>query len=321
MGRIGWRLRVDPARVTYGGVPMLGAVLGIGGTDKVRCFPRETLLDRRLTRTRKPPRGRIGLALLSCVLLPFIGLQAAEAAELIPHRAKYKVGLVAAKSGTGIANIQGLMVSDWDLSCEGWTLDQKMALSIFDTQGRKRVSLVSSVSTWESADGRLYRFSVNNVSPGGKSEKIEGSAELPGGGKAGTAQFSKPERKTLKLPKGTIFPTFHSELVLGAADRAPVIISRKVFDGLSIDSLHEVNAVVGRPIETPSKRPELAGRRSWPLNLAFFKVSSTAAEPDQEISMRIFDNGVGDDILLDFGNFQAKATLDTLEMGKRPVCK
>lgn len=260
------------------------------------------------------------MALLG-VLLPFIGLQAAEAAELMPHRATYKVALVAAKTGTGIAQIQGLMVSDWDLTCGGWTLDQKMALTIYDARGRKRVSLVSNVSTWESTDGRLYRFSVNNVSPGGKSEKIEGSAELPGSGEAGTAQFSQPERKTVTLPKGTIFPTFHSELVLGAADRAPVIVSKKVFDGLSLDGLHEVNAVVGKPIKTAVKRPGLTGRRSWPLNLAFFKTVSTAAEPDQEISMRIFENGVGDDIVLDFGNFQAKATLDRLEMGKRPVCK
>lgn len=268
-------------------------------------------------------RGRLrrGFPPLLCVLSIVSSLSCVQAAQLTPHRAEYKVSLVSATPGTGIANLDGVLVSDWDQSCEGWTLDQKMGLTIYNARGEKQLTMISNVSTWESADGRLYRFSVNNESPGGESEEIEGSAELPGDGEPGTARFTKPEPKVVLLPKGTLFPTAHAVLVLQRAAQAPTILSRKVFDGLAIDGLNEINAVLGRPIKAPAKMPQLAGRRSWQLNLAFFKADSGAAEPDQEISMRLFDNGVGEDMLLDFGNFKAKAVLDKLVIGKHPVCK
>jgi hypothetical protein len=54
--------------------------------------------------------------------------------------------------------------------------------------------------------------------------------------------------------------------------------------------------------------------------MAFVPVAGRAAEPSHEIGMVMYDNGVGDDLMLEFGAFAVRARLIRLEMGERPSC-
>lgn len=246
---------------------------------------------------------------------------AASASEFRPHRAYYKMELLSAKAGTGIASIDGDLAADWDHSCAGWTLTQKLLLNIYGPDGRKRTSYESTVSTWESIDGREYRFQVRNVTNGRATDVVEGMARVPSNAsKKGWAQFNKPKKRRIDLPAGTVFPTRHTIIALRELPKAPTILSKFVFDGLTEQGVHQINAVVGRRLAKQSTKPGLAGLPAWPVQLAFFKPQGKAAEPDYEMGMHLFDNGVGDNIVIDYETFKVRASLERLELSDRESC-
>ena len=281
-------------------------------------------MQRKTCTVRRPTVSRRLLAaflVLGVIVASGQAVGVSAAAEFIPHRAYYKMSLLWAKAGTGIANIDGDLAADWDQSCAGWTLTQKSVLNIYSPDGRKRVSLKSTISTWESADGGEYRFQVSNATNNRKTDVVEGVARVPRDkSKKGWADFNQPKKKRVELPAGTMFPTMHTIYVLKRLHKAPTIVSKDVFDGLTEQGLHQINAVVGPRTKKRSTMDGLTGRSSWPVQLAFFKPQSTASEPDYEIGMHLYDNGVGDNLVIDYGNFKVRATLERLEMGQRATC-
>jgi len=257
---------------------------------------------------------------LACVLLVSLGAVAAHAAELVPHRALYKMNMLSARSGAGVETVEGEMIADWAESCDGWTLDHRSVFDVTYTQGQA-VRIVSNVATWESRDGREYRFNVTNKTNDETSDRVEGHARLDARS-GGKAVFDQPAPKSSDLPAGTIFPTAHSRVVLDVVGAGPSILSHTVFDGLTDEGALQVSTVVGDevPADRDANMAALKGLRSWPVQMAFFPIGKGSVEPEQEIGMRLFENGVGDAMVLDFGDFKVRATLVRLEIGKRPAC-
>jgi hypothetical protein len=113
--------------------------------------------------------------------------------------------------------------------------------------------------------------------------------------------------------------------VLERAGEGTVSFKRIVFDGLSADGLFDVSAVIGapHPLSEPKREAEkpLAGLRSWPTHIAFYRHGSADAAPDNEVSFRMYANGVADDMIIDFGQFKVLAVLKALELSPRPDCK
>lgn len=248
---------------------------------------------------------------------------AGAAFELMPHRAIYDVSLASARSGSGIVAVTGEFLAEWSEQCAGWTLDHRSRLDVTYAPGRT-IRLTSSVATWESRDGLDYRFDVTNSANGRVTERIEGRATLGARGRPGRVVYDQPAGRVDTLPAGTVFPTTHSVRILAAAGNAPTIVAMPVFDGMTLDGAFSISAFLGRA-HAPARRPSkalaaLEGRRSWPLRMAFFPVAGHAAEPSHEIGMVMYDNGVGEDLLLEFGDFAVRARLTRLEMGKRPSC-
>lgn len=267
-----------------------------------------------------------GIAHLKLVAFLAVLVQAvsASAAEPVSHRAIYDIVLTSARSTSGIVAVTGEMLAEWAESCEGWTLDHRSIFDITYAQGAT-VRVTSAIATWESHNGLDYRFSVRNAADGKPTERFEGQALLSAPGAVGRVAYTEP-RKTIKsLPAGVVFPMVHTLRVLAAADEAPTIVTMMVFDGLSGDGTFRVGAAIGPPRELETGMAEefkdLRGRRSWPLQLAYFKVAGYAPEPEHEIGMRMYDNGVADRMLLDFGDFKVRADLVRLEIGRKPPCR
>lgn len=245
---------------------------------------------------------------------------AAASAKLVPHRAVYDVNLVSAKSGSGVSSVRGEMLAEWLESCEGWALDHRTLFDITYVQGGS-VRLTSSVTTWESRDGLRYHFEITNAANGKVTEKYEGRGELADKQGGGQVDYVIPEREPLKLAPGTVFPMVHTVRVLAATRNAPAIRSMIVFDGMSKEGTFRVSAVIGKPSASAKTAMDgLKTHRSWPLQLAYFSVDGREPEPEHEVGMRIYDNGVSDLMLLDFGEFKVKADLQRLEYGEQPAC-
>ena len=61
-------------------------------------------------------------------------------------------------------------------------------------------------------------------------------------------------------------------------------------------------------------RDHLAGLPSGRVHVAFFDQSAGTQQPDYEVSMRYWANGVADELVMDFGDFAMRGKLSTLTL-------
>lgn len=269
------------------------------------------------------------------VVLTFVALGAsllagatvgvAETMDLAPHRAVYHLALDRANAGSGVAAVRGEMAIEWLRGCDGWTFEHKSVMSIEFAAG-EAIRLTTNATSWESLDGTAYRFSMRNLTGGTESDRIEGTARLDGPGGAGTAVLAAPKSKTYQLPAGALFPIAHTTEVLRRARAAapPVLFSSVVFDGMGDEGPLSATATIGkmRRAEIPAASPaaKLAGEAAWPVHVAYYPIESPSPTPKQEIGMRLFANGVADDLTIGFADFVVRATLEKLEFVRPAKC-
>jgi hypothetical protein len=240
--------------------------------------------------------------------------------ELASHRAIYRMGLSASKSGSGMAGASGTWSYQFADSCDGWTTEYRLAMTYAYDEGGQVQSTTDFLS-WESKDGLKYRFRVRQARDGQVTEDVEGTAELKGKGQAGSARYTRPEPRTIKLPKGTVFPTEHTAHLLHAAGSGTRVLSRPVFDGMGEEGPYEINALIGRgPNPAPAGVQPLLGSPAWPMRMAFFPVDSKDPLPEFEMSLNYHVNGVADDIVQIFKTFSLKGKLETVEAVPRKKC-
>jgi hypothetical protein len=270
--------------------------------------------------------ARILLAALALSLAPIGPVGGARAgADISPHRALYSMSLGTVKQNSGVVAARGSMVFEWGETCDGWTVEQRYKLRMHYAEDSE-VEIASSFLTWESKDGLRYRFYQKKLKNGATDGETRGEARLDGIGKSGKAEFSKPAAGTIDLAPGVIFPIAHTLLLIERAEAGEQFVARPVFDGTSEENAATVSAVIGGSLnadagaaEEPIKNTLLA-RRSWRMRLAFFAAASGADKPDYELGMRLLDNGVSRDMVLDYGEFAIRAKLDEIEALPKPNC-
>jgi len=266
---------------------------------------------------------RLGLA----AILAYAAMAPATAVEIAPHRALYSLTLESAKASGGVAGASGGMYYEWGETCDGWTVEQRFRLRLLYSE-EGAVDVNSTLVTWESKDGLRYRFNEKRLRNGEVEDDIHGEAHLDGKEKGGTATFDKPEQSTLTLAPDVLFPTAHTLVLIERALAGDQFVSRKVFDGAAVENAGQITAVIGPPLkpdpnaEKPLNNP-LLQRPSWRMSLAFFPADAGASDsdtPDYELSMRLLDNGVSQDMTLDYGDYVLRAKLDEIEALPKPSC-
>src|SRR5579863_1372650 len=268
------------------------------------------------------PLGLLGFVVCFCV----VGVPAASAAEVAPHRALYSLTLGSTKSSSGVVGATGAMVYEWGETCDGWTVQQRFRLRLQYAE-QDGVEVSSNLVTWESKDGLRYRFNERRLRNGEPDEEIKGEAKLDGPGKGGTAEFSRPEATTLTLAPGVLFPTAHTLVLIERAQAGEQFVAKTVFDGASVENASQITAVISAELkpdaakagENPLDNP-LLKRPSWRIRLAFFPPDTKVEQPDYELGMRLLDNGVSQDMSLDYSDYVIRAKLDEIEALPRPNC-
>ena len=244
----------------------------------------------------------------------------AVVAGIVPHSAVYAMSLERANSGSGIADASGQMVFEWGDACNGWTMEQRYNLTMRYTE-QDDGEIVITFITWESKDGKRYRYNVRKLRDGDPTEELRGEATIPSLDTAGEAKFTKPTPEVMPLPKGSMFPTAHTLLLIDAAKRAETFVSRIIFDGGAQEGPFQVTAGIGKESAgDPKAENPLLRDRWWPVRMAFFPADSQAANPDYELGMSLQANGIARDMRLDYGNFVLRATLTKLEALPKPAC-
>ncbi len=239
----------------------------------------------------------------------------APAIEILPHRAVYEMDLDSAESRSNIADVEGFMAFEWRDSCDGWSITQKMAMTIYYSTGES-IDFGWTLNSWEAKNGLKYGFFVRRLQNGQEQMALRGSAELQGAGEPGVAHYTEPERRELQLPAGTLFPTAHTLRVLEEAEAGRNLFWSEVFDGSDEQGLFGVGVIIGKRTQSPAdpQAPkELSGVTSWRLGLAFFPHANKELEPEHEQDLKLYSNGVAEELVLQYGDFSVRAALKQLE--------
>jgi len=262
-------------------------------------------------------RSCIARLCLGVMVLCLFGMgRAAAPAEVAPHRAVYDLSLDNTRGHGDVADVSGTMLFEWADSCDGWSVTQRTAMS-FTYQTGETVDLGWNVVTWESKDGLRYRFFIRNFENGSVKDEYRGEAHLDGHGKGGAADYTLPEKRTVALPPGVLFPTAHTIELMKRVEAGDKFFWATVFDGFDNDGLSDISAAIATRLKTEagagSRFPLLAAGPSSRVSLAFYNRDSDSAEPEHEQVLRLHQNGVVEDITLDFGNFSVAGKLKELK--------
>lgn len=245
--------------------------------------------------------------------------------RLASHRALYEMTLDRSHSGSGINGVSGEMAVEWLRACDGWTFQHQSSMTVEFAAG-ETVELSTTATSWESFDGRHYRFSLRNLTDGEQSERIEGTAAVDGHDRAGQAELTSPKPQRFVLPAGTLFPVAHTREVLRRAmsGKPLTMFEAVVFDGMGDDGPMAATTTIGRERRGVAAKgtasAKLAGQKLWPVSVAYYPVASASPLPKQEIGMSLYANGVADDLLIGFDDFVVRAKLAKLEYVKAPDC-
>jgi hypothetical protein len=236
------------------------------------------------------------------------GLDAASAA----HRAIYTLSLAHTRSGDVIA-ARGTMGYEVIDACDGWAVRQRLAMTLTNSEGQD-IQMVSDYATWESKDGLRFRFHMKQTTDTAVTSQTDGDARLERTGGPGEAHYTVPENSGAKpLPVGTLFPMAHTSAILAGAQAGKKFLALPLFDGTD-DSGAEDSSIVVLDWKKPaaSKYPFLSSLPSTRVRLAFFDHSSTGEVPTYQVGMRYWENGVADNLQMDFGDFVMDANMTDL---------
>ncbi len=270
------------------------------------------------------PRGVLLGVLLDLLLLaagrpaaaaPLVGL---PDVSLAAHRATYDLTLDRVQGGDTVAASGSLSYQIGD-SCASWTTQQELRLHTVTRDGQA-VDLVSDYATLEGKDGRHLAFDMKQRTNGQVAQQLRGDASMDTSG--GRIRYTLPHPSQLPLAAGTLFPMAHTEAIIQAARAGSKSIAPALFDGTGPDGAQDTYVTIlgWRAPPSASSEPVLAKLGSSRVHVAFFSRAPGTITPDYESAMRYFDNGVADQLLMDFGGFTMRGTLRSLALPKRPRC-
>jgi hypothetical protein len=239
------------------------------------------------------------------------------ARALASHRGIYSLTLDRARENATIVDVSGAMVFEIIDACESWASRQRFTMTLRNREGTE-LETGSDYATLESMDGRNLRFSLTHMTQGAVKNRVAGQAELTADG-SGVARYSEPEVKELPIPPGTLLPNTHTIAALNAARAGQRLLVAPIFDGTTADGAQQTTTVLS-PWQGPQPVPEapsLSTLGSSRMRIAFFEPDGEQAggarTPSYEVSLRYFENGVADDMIMDFGDFTVRAKLMKLE--------
>ncbi|HEX3403839.1 MAG TPA: cell envelope integrity EipB family protein [Acetobacteraceae bacterium] len=261
---------------------------------------------------RPPALLAAALALCASASVPIApaqaaGLNTASAA----HRAIYNLTLSSSRGGEVVAatGTMGYEVID---ACDGWAVRQRLSMTLTNTDGQD-IQMVSDYATWESKDGLKFRFHMKQTTDSAVTSQTDGDAKLDKPGGPGQVHYTVPEDNTKPLPPGTLFPMAHTSAILAAAQAGKRFVTIPLFDGTDDAGAEDSSVVVldwKKP--EPNKFPLLSTLPSTRVRLAFFDRDNKSEVPTYQVGMRYWENGVADNLQMDFGDFVMDAKMTEL---------
>jgi hypothetical protein len=230
---------------------------------------------------------------------------------LAAHHALYTMTLNTSRGGEIVA-ARGTMGYEVVDACDGWAVRQRLEMTVTNVEGQD-IQMASDYATWESKDGLHFRFHMRQMADTAVTSQTDGEASLQRTGGPGEAHYTTPHDDTKALPAGTLFPMMHTEAILAAARENKKFITLPLFDGTDEGGVEDSSiAILDRKPPFHTAYPLLSNLASTRVRLAFFDRKPDTITPSYEVGMRYWENGVADDMQMDFGDFVMDAKLTEL---------
>lgn len=111
----------------------------------------------------------------------------------------------------------------------------------------------------------------------------------------------------------------HTLALLEAAKTGRRFLNLPLFDGTSAHGAQDSTVAVASWGTTQAGNwPALGNLASGRVRIAFFDSENTTQQPDYEVGMRYWENGVADDLAMDFGDFVMKGVIKELTLPPSP---
>lgn len=246
---------------------------------------------------------------------------------IVPHRAVYEISLARTEEGSGVSTADGRMVFEVTGSaCQGYNMRQRMVVNIGDEEGNLGL-LDFRITTFESGDGGLYSFDSRTTLNREVVEQVEGEARRLGSGVQ--VKLKQPSQKTVQLAGDTLFPSQHLQAILDAALANRKFVSADIYEGAgSGEASDAASAAIGRVLAAAPQGPLLRGGRHWPVSVGYFdgekdtQASTALGEelPTYQMQFTLYENGVTNDLVMDYGNYALAGSLQQIEALEAPGC-
>jgi hypothetical protein len=268
------------------------------------------------------------IALSAGLLAGPLGAQAAPT-SLAPHRVVYDLTLAKTTGTRGVENARGRIAFDFlGDDCEGYALSYRQVTVLESGEVGSRTSDMRT-TTFESGDGKTFRFKTDSETEGAGTKKIDGDAERKRDGEL-AVRLKQPKPERFAFGDDPVFPSDHMKRLIAAARAGETTFSMKVFDGS--DDGHKVYdtlAVIGRRIEpgtsdaveAPLRTQAMQKLARWPVTLSYFEPGRGEQTPVYTIAFELYDNGVSRALKLDYGEFALKGDVAQFELMPEKACQ
>ena len=247
----------------------------------------------------------------------FMPLTLKAVVELQPHRAYYTITMVGRPNvSSNVVDVRGTMMIELNKAHDGWTVQQLSEIWRYrddDSSEHIRWGYV----TWEAENGSLFKFNTFRKMDDELVEDIRGLASRKG--KVTEVIYQKPEKKTLKLPEGVLFPIQQIKALLEAAQEGEHLFPRIVFDGSTAEGASEINTFIGGKKVTAGNPAnegthQFASQPFWPVRVAVYGLGKTSYEPDYITTQDLLPNGIIKQYVIDDGTVKIHGVLDRVEL-------
>jgi hypothetical protein len=211
------------------------------------------------------------------------------------------------------------MMLEFNKVCDGWTVQQLSEIWRYHDNGSVEHIRWGYV-TWEADDGSHFKFNTFRKIDNELVEDIRGSAKRSG--KLTQVIYQKPEKKTLELPEGVLFPIQHTKGLLEAAHLGEHMFPRIIFDGSNLNGASEINTfmgakkvVAGNP--TVEDAHQFANQPFWPVRFAVYGLGETTYEPIYITTQELLPNGIIKQYVIDNDGVKIRGILERIELLNR----
>lgn len=252
----------------------------------------------------------------------FVALAAPSAtgAEIIPHEARYEIGLESLNIEGFPLAAGGTMAVRLSRDCQKWETLREMEFSVSMEEGQP-INIHTMTRMLEGLDGSRMEFSGWSSQDGKTRASLKGAATLNQDGLGGSASFRKPEEVEWDLPPPTQFPMASLRDFLGAlagGQAGPQSITFEVLGISEVTGVAPGKAINLKKLATFD--PALVKGRSWLVDRAVYFEQIAQNEPFLIETLQIHENGVVSKFWHDYKTMVLSAELVALTEIPAPDC-